>query len=281
MKKFPRLAILLALSLLLAGCIQVETIIRLKADGSGTIEKTVLVSREFIGMMSMMKTLFQSADSTGENDAENPFDFDDEETLRAGASKLGDGVKFISAEKIDTGKLEGVKAIYAFSDINQVRIDPGMTGDIPSVDDEDAHEAAREEYAVIRFRKGNPARLMIAFPREEADEAPEETESDTLSLEDEDDSDMGNRFKSLMKDARIALKFRVEGQIVETNATFRDGSEVTLIDLEFAKFMDNLEAFDKLNAAKHQSFETRRRLMADIPGVKIELQDAVEIAFKP
>lgn len=279
MKNFKKLLALLMLPLLLVGCIQVETIIRLKADGSGTIEKTVLISREFISMMSMMKTLFQSADSTGENNPEDPFDFDDEETLRAGASKLGAGVKFVSAEKIDTGKLEGVKAIYAFTDINQVRIDPGMTGDIPSMDDEDGHEADREEYAVIRFRKGNPARLVLTFPREE--DATAEIESDTLSLDEDDDNGMGNRFKSLMKDARIALKFRVEGQITETNATFRDGSEVTLIDLEFAKFMDNLDAFDKLNAAKHQSFETRRRLMADIPGVKIELQDAVEIAFKP
>lgn len=280
MKNFKKLLAVLLLPLLLAGCIQVETIIRLKADGSGTIEKTVLVSREFLNMMTMMKTLFQ-ADSTGEDSAEDPFDFDDEEALRNNAAKLGAGVRFLSSEKIDTGKLEGVKAIYAFSDITQVRIDPGMSGDIPSMDDEEGREASREEYAEIRFRKGNPARLVLTFPREDDDDAAEETESDTLSLDDDDDSGMGRRFKSMMKDARITLKFQVEGQIVETNASFREGSVVTLIDLEFAKLMDNLEAFDKLQAAKHQSFETRRQLMADIPGVKIELNDEVEIAFKP
>ncbi|MCB0297428.1 MAG: hypothetical protein KDG51_19790, partial [Calditrichaeota bacterium] len=195
MKNFNKLVSLLVLPLLLVGCIQVETIIRLKADGSGTIEKTVLVSREFINMMGMMKTLFQS-DSTGEDSAEDPFDFDDEETLRANASKLGVGVRFLSAEKIDTDKLEGVKAIYAFSDITQVRIDPGMTGDIPSMDDEDAPESSREEYADIHFRKGNPARLVITFPREEDKDAPDEMESDTLSLEEDEDSGMGRRFKS-------------------------------------------------------------------------------------
>ncbi|MCB0261303.1 MAG: hypothetical protein KDE62_16490, partial [Calditrichaeota bacterium] len=205
MKNFNKLVSLLVLPLLLVGCIQVETIIRLKADGSGTIEKTVLVSREFINMMGMMKTLFQS-DSTGEDSAEDPFDFDDEETLRANASKLGVGVRFLSAEKIDTDKLEGVKAIYAFSDITQVRIDPGMTGDIPSMDDEDAPESSREEYADIHFRKGNPARLVITFPREEDKDAPDEMESDTLSLEEDEDSGMGRRFKSMMKDARITLK---------------------------------------------------------------------------
>ena len=280
MKNFNKLVSLLVLPLLLVGCIQVETIIRLKADGSGTIEKTVLVSREFINMMGMMKTLFQS-DSTGEDSAEDPFDFDDEETLRANASKLGVGVRFLSAEKIDTDKLEGVKAIYAFSDITQVRIDPGMTGDIPSMDDEDAPESSREEYADIHFRKGNPARLVITFPREEDTDAPDEMESDTLSLEEDEDSGMGRRFKSMMKDARITLKFQIEGRISETNATFRDGSEVTLIDLEFAKFMDNLDAFNKLQSSKNLPFETRRQLMADIPGVKIELNDEVEIAFKP
>ena len=280
MKNFNKLVSLLVLPLLLVGCIQVETIIRLKADGSGTIEKTVLVSREFINMMGMMKTLFQS-DSTGEDSAEDPFDFDDEETLRANASKLGVGVRFLSAEKIDTDKLEGVKAIYAFSDITQVRIDPGMTGDIPSMDDEDAPESSREEYADIHFRKGNPARLVITFPREEDEDAPDEMESDTLSLEEDEDSGMGRRFKSMMKDARITLKFQIEGRISETNATFWDGSEVTLIDLEFAKFMDNLDAFNKLQSSKNLPFETRRQLMADIPGVKIELNDEVEIAFKP
>ena len=48
------IALVAAVAALSAGCFQSETVIRVKADGTGTIEQTNLANKEMLGMAAGM-----------------------------------------------------------------------------------------------------------------------------------------------------------------------------------------------------------------------------------
>src|SRR5689334_16533413 len=77
-------------SLVLTGCINASTLIKVKPDGSGTLEQTVLMNAQaFRGMFSAM-----GAD--GKPAQVGPSTVNEAE-LKAAASKLGEGVTYVSS----------------------------------------------------------------------------------------------------------------------------------------------------------------------------------------
>ena len=92
----------------------------MKPDGSGTIEQTLLMNTAALkGMLGGLGGTQQSSGGINEDE------------LRKAAARLGEGVTYVSSEplKADDG-FEGAKVIYAFTDINKVRVDqdPNLAG---------------------------------------------------------------------------------------------------------------------------------------------------------
>ncbi|MEJ5263331.1 MAG: hypothetical protein WHT45_11660, partial [Ignavibacterium sp.] len=84
------------------GCLQVDTKVFVNKDGSGIIEENVLIKNE---VLEMMKQFVMAFDST---EAEE-FNFFKEEELISKASQYGEGVSFISREKVKSNGYEGAK----------------------------------------------------------------------------------------------------------------------------------------------------------------------------
>jgi hypothetical protein len=83
-----------------------------------------------------------------------------------------------------------------------------------------------------------------------------------------------------MKDMKAKVEIRIEGEIVNTNATHIEGNTVTLFDIDFGQLLsdtDKLEQFKKFNP---DSFEEVKKLVKDIPGIKVELNKEVFIEFE-
>ncbi len=116
-----RVLLAIVTSVVLTGCINSTTLVKLKADGSGTVEQTTLVN--VAAMKSMMPGMQQSGQA--------PPNLVNRADLERTAARMGKGVRLLSAEptKNDSG-FEGVKAIFEFDDINQVQVsqDPNMSG---------------------------------------------------------------------------------------------------------------------------------------------------------
>ncbi|MCK7529455.1 MAG: hypothetical protein MZV64_73840 [Ignavibacteriales bacterium] len=79
-----------SLTILLAGCLQVETTINVKKDGSGTINEKVLMSKTFVNMMKEFAQAFQDSASTEE------FSLFKDDEIIADAKDYGDDVKYVS-----------------------------------------------------------------------------------------------------------------------------------------------------------------------------------------
>jgi hypothetical protein len=268
--KALKIVVLLALSLALMGCFESIVLLRVNKDGSGTIEETVVISDAF---MELMKSFGGEESAGGEEE-----DAIDEQQLTDKAASMGEGVRYVSAEPVKTDRGSGYKAIYSFSDINDVRINqnPGENVSPPPMGGEE--EGPVEEWLRFNFSGGRTATLEIVYPRDmdmEQEEEPAEGETDMDS-----NPEMMEMMRELYKDMHIGIAVEVDGEITETNASYVDGSTVTLMDIDFAKILEDEEKFRELMNANPKTVEEMKELVKDNPGIKVEIEESIRIRFR-
>ena len=266
--KALKIFVLLALSLALMGCFESIVLLRVNKDGSGTIEETVVISDAF---MELMKSF------GGEEEGEEEEEPINEQELIDKAASMGEGVRYVSAEPVKTDRGSGYKAIYSFSDINDVRINqnPGENVSPPPMGGEE--EGPVEEWLRFNFRGGKTATLEIIYPRDmemEQEEEPSEGEADMDS-----NPEMMEMMRELYQDMHIRIAVEVNGEIAETNASYVEDSTVTLMDIDFAKILQDEEKFKELMNANPSTVEEMKELVKDNPGIKVEIQDSIRIRF--
>ena len=274
MNKLYKLLPVLFLTLTLTGCIDVQYKMFLRTDGSGTIEETVYMNSAMVQMLKGFMAM--GNDSTNHEE----FSLFDEDDLRNEAKGLGKGVRYVSGEALKENGREGYKAIFEFDDINKIKMNEDVS-DKTSPFDED-EEDTPEDDITFKFTKGNPATLVIYMPDDEEKETEiEEEEVEVETGTNDEDDEWTEEMKSIMKDFRIAISIEFEGDIVETNATNVDGSTITLLELSFAKIMDDPENIKKLKGlGENASHEKTKELLKDIPGIKFEANQEVKVVFE-
>jgi hypothetical protein len=282
----------------LCGCIQFDTVIKVKPDGSGFIEETFLMRKDFLRQMQALaentaKELGQT--TTGDKkeakgqegkDAEariQSSDFFDEAKLKEKTRQFGEGVTYVSGSKIDTKDYEGFKATYAFRDINKVKIRQDVKGKMPSASaKEEVQPKKKQQDITFVFTKGNPAELVIKLP---AGQIPVKTgdgapEKEPVTAGGQLTEEMKALLTRMFEGMRMALSIEVVGTILETNAVYRDGSKITLLEVDFGKLIGRPEQLQKFNQAHPETLEEVGKVMKNFPGVKVELNNQVKIKFR-
>jgi hypothetical protein len=254
------------------GCLEVNTTVHLNKDGSGTLEESVLMSSQVVQMISAFASSF---DSTAADT--NKFSLFQPDQLKADTSKYGSGIKYLSGEEVKENEKEGYRVVYSFDNINKLRINqnPNSKIDMEGIDVEE--EDTSKEILHFDFSPGDPASLLIKLPSKKDQEVTNEAPSqDTAGTNTEGMDEL----VKLMKDMHITLKIDVNGNIVETNANYVNGSEVTLFDISFNELLDNPEKLKMFKQQSPQNLEEIKKIMENLPGVKIELNDEVKIKFE-
>ncbi len=275
--RFARLPLKLTLlalaSVLIAGCLQVERIVQVNADGSGVLIERMVLGNEIIDMMAGMQP-------EGET-----FNIRDNRKLSGNAAKYGDSVRFLSATDLVTDFGRGYEARYAFDDINLLRIPQNVEDSIPG------DSAARDDspdgktnYTTFTLRRTNPVGLVIHWPVNEsgpgvAAEDSTAENSDATSTPEQEQMAM-EMMKMALEDMRMAMHVEVMGEIVDTNATHINGTRVTLIDIDFGAFLSNEAALEAMAAKKLDSVADMKEMMKLIPGLKLEIEPLVAILFR-
>ncbi len=114
-----RLLALFASTFGLTACLDATTLVKVKPDGSGTVEQTTLVN------MAALKGMMGGANGQPNGPMMNKAD------LERTAARMGEGVRLVSSEPFKgQNGFEGVKAIFAFDDINKIQVSqgPSMSG---------------------------------------------------------------------------------------------------------------------------------------------------------
>lgn len=255
-------ASLLALVLLtigLAGCFQDEIVIKVRPDGSGTIEQAFVLTQAAVEQMRQMQAGF---------DPDTPFSVLDEDELREKAAEFGEGVRFVSAEPLETAGGEGYRAVFAFDDVTALNVQPG-NNDGPSLGGEGTQEGVR-----FAFEPGSPARLRILVPQE-GDTASETPPAPADSAQVAGAVEM---MRAILDGLHVRLIVEPQGTIAETDAAFHDDGQIVLTDVSGDALLADREVLEHL--AVNPNSGQARSLIAELPGVQVETQEAVTVTFE-
>jgi hypothetical protein len=266
-----KLALLAAPLLLLSGCFQVEEVVHIKTDGSGTIDETLTMSKL---ALAQIKAMQPSATPGAESKA---FSLLDEQKLKDQAAKMGEGVTYVSAKKIQTDTSEGFVATFAFADINKVKLSPAPApnmGNNMSVSDDN-------KAITFKFDKPKLAVLRVFNPTGGAKEEakPEEKGKDTAKADPNADA-MKAMMLQVLKDMRVVVRIEPDGKIMKTNSSYHEGGKVTLLDIDFNKVLADPDKATQLTKIKDQNSPEALNLLKSIPGVSVETANPTIIRFQ-
>jgi hypothetical protein len=272
-KLFPemriiRLGAIAAVAVLACGCFQSTTLIHVNADGSGTIEQTTIVTS------AALRQLRQFANANDEK--ARSLDFFSETHAQRIAESLGPDVTVASSARIKTAEGEGSKTVFAFPDINELQLkregtDTGALGmaEAPQVHFALSHEANGQSLLRITIPPASmpPARAATA-PAGSGGRPQSRIPPEQLAM-----------VRQIFAGMRVAIAIEPAGHLVKTSSPFVDGNQVTLVDVAFDQLLANDAAFSRLQTAR--SIEDVRAAMSEVPGLKVNLDPEITIAFTP
>lgn len=276
MKIFLRLIGVLLVSCGLSGCFQIDQVITLAPDGSGTLEETFLISRRIADSMSALTGGMdeqQGAENTGKSSGSRSFFKDDE--IKKKAESFGVGVRFVRMERISGQKFEGYKALYSFKDINKLRIDQS-SGSLSGQTGRGSEPLrAGTEFA---FTPGKVSSLTVTQQKSRPD--PVEKASEPSPPPKESGPEELAMVRQMFDGLRISTTLILRGTVVESNATHLNGSTITLAEIDFGKILDKPELLAKMAAIPPGDQAAALEMIKALPGMKVDMNDILKVSFK-
>jgi len=271
MKHFFKLFLIVLTVIFQTGCLKVETNITVNKDGSGTIDETILMSKVFVDILTEFSQAVDDTTVTQE------FSLFNEEEIMNAAGNYGEDVKYVSSERISNTEWEGFKATYSFADLNKIQLRPDPDGKLSVGMDEDETTDESPDYYFFNFTSGNISEVTIDRPDIEEDFNDDDTLEQEIEIEDEEIDD---QFVNMMEGMNILVTMQFNGEIVETNASYVEGSKITLIGLDVGKLLQDKENLEMFKKKQPSSITELQEMVDKVPGMKLELQKPVTVNFK-
>ncbi len=289
-KRISAFFLIVIVTMSLTGCITFLTEIRLRGDGSGTMLQTITMNPEQLkasveGFAKQMGATTTELKEDAKKDSpeaakEELLKVDD---LKSKALDLGDGVTFVSAEKIDTKTAVGFRVTYAFKDINKLSVNPKPAAAMGTA----GAGASSEDSMKFRFSR-KPAEnavltVVLANPRQENAKEQAVTTPPPVSPEGADEQ-MSLMIMQMFKGLHMGIAIEVEGKVVKTNSPYVEGSKVTLMDIDFDPLLSDEEGIKALSSKMEKAMgDDRKTLEAlkGIKGLKVTTDEEVMIEFAP
>lgn len=254
----------LLMPVFLASCFEDSTVIKVGKDGSGIVHH-----REY------------QATHSKEEDVTLP----DEAELKAEAERMGATFESCKIAKNPKGWF-GYEVVYTFDDINDLVVRPDGKK-------EDGEEGEGEFAIRFEMKEGVLEARMEDSGWAEAEE--QEAVQDGPTIDPYADTtgppaakvdiasgalDVdGEMWKKMSKGMRVGIFLQIDDPLVETNATYRNGSLFTLLNADFEKMTASgkMESLEQLEAPSRERME---QLVEEIDGFEMDLQQPVRFVFE-
>jgi len=276
------IVLLASMGLILGGCLQTETKIKVEKDGSGTVEQRVIMRKDIVEMMQGMQAAMGGTAPSGSG-------VFNEDKLKEDANRMGPEVRMLEARPITTEAGSGYVVRYGFTDINRIKVpETPLLGDTPG--NQPGGISTEGSIITFKFSKGNPATLEVLFRKDEGSKgsgekierksggiSKEEKEGEEEEGSPEQDKAM---MQELLRDMKLSIRVEVGGTITSTNADYRSGSVVTLMDVDFNALLENKEAFEKLTGDKVNTLDELKEFSRKYRGLQMETKEQVQVKFR-
>lgn len=309
-RKF-RLAIatLTSALVLLTGCIKQKMLIKVKPDGSGNIVVSTMFSKRIVEAFDkQMEKQKEMMASKGMDVSKMAFvqqdPFFNEKQLKKSAVEFGENVEYVKAKKISNATGRGYIAIYSFKNIEDVKLDlkkisspaPKFGNIQPSDDDS----------ITFSLKKGAVAVLKVNIPQsgkkaEVRKESVKEGVIKPTPLSAQERSRMMAQggmfgltgkettkeevFRKMFADMSIDINLEVVGELIKSNATFKDAKKknrCTLLAMDFGTLLESDKICSELcnDSTQGNFIEKIITTNGGVKGFKIEAKKEVTVEFK-
>ena len=266
MKRFFLAAASSLVALLLPGCIQSETTIHLNKDGSGTLVEQTLLGMQMIEMFDSMAAGFGGGGAKKDPVAE----MFSAEKAKAKAANLGEGVTFEKSEPLSLKTGKGARVTYRFADINTLKI--STTDNMQNLSPMGGQAAPTAKQKPVGFAyAGGTLVMTLPEPKKADDDTPKPPDAPDGGPEAE------AMMKQMLGDMKVSLQLVVEPGIAETDATYRDGNTITLMQVDMGKLLEKPETLKKLQSAPKGDPAAAMELFKGIDGMKMETKKTVTV----
>jgi hypothetical protein len=238
----------------------------------------MLMSDMVISQIDEMAKAFAGPEAKPE-----PFTLNDVKGLRKRADEMGAGVKFVSSTAVSGDGYTGYRAIYSFRDINKLR----LSQEGPKKPGESAGEPGKAggKPFLFQFTPGKEARLVIIPPHNERTELKAEPEAVSKPASEGQEvkpaltPEQEREAAEMLKGMRFSLAIEVNGKVMASNATYREGGRITVFEFDLGKMGADPEKLLLLKKVDPNNFAEAKELMKAFPGIKVDLNDRLEVSF--
>ena len=178
----------------------------------------------------------------------------------------------MSSTPITTGDALGRTVVYAFPDINQLRINeqPPAPGGV-TIRSKQLNTEQNIRFVLAPQPDGHML-LRILLPQPTAPQA-------GVGLRPWPSPDQIAQMKETFAGARLSIAVKPSGDIVKTSSPWVENGSVTLIDLQFDQLAADEAALAQLPGVR--SVEDATIALRGVPGVKISTDREITIEFTP
>jgi hypothetical protein len=252
---------LLAAAVCSSACFQMTTVLKVAADGSGTIEHRMLYTAAALAQLRQLSAL------AGGGQAVDPLS---EQQAKDMTASIGPGVTYVSSEPITSPLGQGRASIYAFTDVSQLRIStqPAAPAGLKIRTQGFTTEPESVTFAMARSPGGN-AVLQINVPEPNFLDA----------LGSPNATAQIGMVKTLLAGARVLLAAEPAGTVVRSSSPYVEGSRVTLLEVDLDEVLKDETLLPRLQAATTP--DEAKAVVKGAAGLKINLDRAITVEFTP
>jgi hypothetical protein len=237
------------------------TVLKVAADGSGTIEHRMLYTAAALAQLRQLSAL------AGGGQAVDPLS---EQQAKDMTASIGPGVTYVSSEPITSPLGQGRASIYVFTDVSQLRIStqPAAPAGLKIRTQGFTTEPESVTFAMARSPGGN-AVLQINVPEPNFLDA----------LGSPNATAQIGMVKTLLAGARVLLAAEPAGTVVRSSSPYVEGSRVTLLEVDLDEVLKDETLLPRLQAATTP--DEAKAIVKGAAGLKINLDRAITIEFTP
>ncbi|MCG6859815.1 MAG: hypothetical protein LJE70_00780 [Chromatiaceae bacterium] len=233
MKFAERLIVLVVAVMALSGCIKVDQTMRIKPDGSGTLDMVYGMSEQTIAQLEAMKQMATGMQQEGMEvkvESDSPFEFDEAVVRKKFADKKLEGVELLDVSSRSKDGWKFMELKLAFDDLESLKKtdlfeDSGLS----------ITKNAEGNYVLEQKLGSNDMGMSGAqagSAGEPAGGAAGEQTSGSAGGQGMD-AQMMEGMAAMFAGLRVAMTVMVPGKIIESNATKVDGNRASWIfDIE-------------------------------------------------
>jgi hypothetical protein len=297
---FPLLTAVLAFAL--SGCIKQKILVRVKPDGSGTILVSAMYQKKIVEMvdkqMAVQREQFAKQGMNSEAmDKALKDPFFNEESFKQQAKMFGSDIEYLKAKKVKTSDGRGFIAVYAFKNIEDVKLDIAK---LASPASKFGPQTPPEDAVSFKFTKGEVAKLTVTIPKMEraSDDDSDDSKGPTPMTEEERAQLAGQGamfgltgkevtkeevLKKMYSDMSFSIGLQVDGTLVKSNATYQDPKKkgrCTLFSIDFGTVLEDDKSCGRMARNKNPNFLSAILVKEKIQGIKLEEKPEITVEFK-